>query len=119
MRGFPKSSPAVGIGGAILGSLCCALPAAAVAAGVGGASNLVALAQYQRFFVGASLLLVVGMSWYLARRREDCCETAAERRAVRYTLIATAICIYLAVYLIIDRLVVPLIYGMGPGMSIN
>lgn len=117
--GVSKSSLTVGIGGAILGSLCCALPAAAFAAGLGGVSNWVALTQYQNFFVGASLLLVVGMSWYLARRLEACCQTAVERRAVRYTLIATTTVTYLTVYLAVDRLVVPSIYGMGPGMNMN
>jgi len=114
-----RSSLAVGIGGAAVGSLCCALPAAAFAAGLAGASSLVALTQYQRVFVFASLLLVVGLSWHLAGSHEECCDTAAERRAMRYTSVATAAVTYLAVYLIVDRLVIPLLYGIGPAMSMN
>ncbi len=107
------SSLAVGIGGAILGSLCCAAPAAAFAFGIAGAAGLVAFTRFQQVFLVASLVLVLLGSWLLARRRAACCVTASERTKALYTVPLTAGLTYLAVYLAINELLVPLLYGLG------
>lgn len=108
-----RSSLAVGIGGAVIGSLCCALPAAAFAAGLAGASGLVAFTRYQRVFLVVSLALVLLGSWLLARRRAACCATDSERTQALYTVPLTAGLTYVAVYLAINQLLVPLLYGLG------
>ena len=74
-----KASFGVAVGGALLGSVCCLLPAVALAVGFGGAAGLVQLGRYQPYLLGASILFVGAFNWHLLRRREHCCTTPEPR----------------------------------------
>lgn len=128
----PESSPAqararlgrspfgVGVAGGVLGSVCCALPAVALALGLSAASSLTLLTRYQPHVLAASLLFVVGATWYLMRRREATCAaegcSVEERERVRYLLPLAAGGAYVAVYALINYVVVPALYGGRPGV---
>ena len=55
----------LGVGGGILGSICCILHASALILGMGGASGFFAglMLAYQPYFVGASVLFMAYLLW--------------------------------------------------------
>lgn len=109
-----KASLGVGLIGALVGSVCCLLPALALAAGIGGAAGLVQLGRYQPYLLAASLLLVVGWNWYLVERRKGCC-TAVEQRRAMYVQAILSIAIFLMAYVAINYALVPWLYGIKSG----
>ncbi len=105
-------SLAAGLGGALLGSVCCLLPALALAVGFGGAAGLVQLGKYQPILLAVSLLLVGGLNWYSVRKRERCCTTPEQRRFL-YLWPLLSVGLFLVLYLAINNLVVPWLYEAG------
>ncbi len=101
-----------GLGGALLGSVCCLVPALALAVGFGGAAGLVQLGKYQPFLLAASLLLVGGLNWYSVRRRERCCTTPEQRRFL-YLWPLLSVGLFLVLYLAINNLLVPWLYDVA------
>lgn len=101
-----------GFGGALLGSVCCLLPALALAVGFGGAAGLVQLGKYQPILLAVSLLLVGGLNWYSLRKRERCCSTHEQRRFL-YLWLLLSVGLFLVLYLAINNLVVPWLYEVG------
>lgn len=106
-----KASFGVGLGGAVISSVCCLLPAAALAVGFGGAAGLVQLGKYQRYLLGVGLLFVGGWNWYLLERRKRCCTTADQQKALYFQFVLP-IAMFLASYLLINHLLVPWLYGI-------
>ena len=105
-------SLAAGLGGALLGSVCCLLPALALAIGFGGATGLVQVGKYQPVLLTVSLLFVGGINWYSVRKRERCCTTPKQRRAL-YLWPLFSVGLFLVLYLAINNLVVPWLYEVG------
>ena len=66
-----RSALGAGLAGALISSVCCLLPALALAAGIGGAVGLVQIGRYQPYLLGAGLLLVAGWNWYLSRGEQS------------------------------------------------
>ena len=110
-RGTGKASLGVGLLGALVGSVCCLLPALALAVGLSGAAGLVQLGAYQPYFLGASLLLVGGWNWYRVQRRKSCCITVEQRR-VLYLSAVLSIAIFLVLYAAINYALVPWLYNL-------
>tara|TARA_R110002049_G_scaffold130820_1_gene289272 strand:+ start:2673 stop:3041 length:369 start_codon:yes stop_codon:yes gene_type:complete len=89
-----------GVIGAILASSCCIVPLLLVTLGVSGAwmGNLTALAPYQGYFIGATLVLLGAGYWYVYWKPKKACEdgsycaTPASDRVVKVALwIATGL----------------------------
>jgi mercuric ion transport protein len=66
-----------GLVGALLASTCCIAPLILLTAGVSGAwiGNLTALAPYQGYFTGATLLLLASGFWFVYWKPRKACET--------------------------------------------
>lgn len=64
----------VGIGAALLASLCCVGPLLAVVFGISGAVALAGVGKYHTYFLVAAVLLFIGGSVYIWRRQK-CCAT--------------------------------------------
>lgn len=105
--------PLVGQGtiGGFIGTVCCLLPAAAIALGVTGslATALVSLGTFRLYGILLGLLFVVGASWFSLRRSRKCC-TPEEYRRRRIIVPATMLLSFGAVYVLVMYLVIPLIY---------
>lgn len=67
-----RKGVAWGLGAALIGSLCCIGPVAAVAMGLGSASFLFGFTAYRPYFLGASLLLMGAGAYFLFRRSRTC-----------------------------------------------
>ncbi len=110
--GTGRFSLGAGLGGALLGSVCCLAPALALAVGFGGAAGLVQLGKYQPFLLAASLLFVGGLNWYSVQRRQRCCTTPEQRRFL-YFWPLLSMGVFLVPYLAINNLLVPWLYEVG------
>ena len=110
--GTRELSLGAGFGGALLGSVCCLVPALALAVGFGGATGLVQLGKYQPILLAASLLFVGGLNWYSVRKREQCCTTPGQRRFL-YLWPLLSVGLFLVLCLAINSLLVPWLYEVG------
>lgn len=101
--------------GGVIASLCCALPAVAIAAGLSGgaAAALIGLGRFRPYTLLAGLIFIGIASWFSLRRSRACCspEEYKQRLAV---VPLTMLIIFAVVYAIITYLVVPILYRM-PG----
>lgn len=109
-----KAFLGAGLGGALLASVCCLLPALALAVGFGGAAGLVELGQYQPYLLVVSVVFVVGFNLYLVQRRKNCCTTADQVRALYFWAIASVV-IFLVAYMVVNYALVPWLYGIRSG----
>ncbi|TAK32655.1 MAG: hypothetical protein EPO21_15020 [Chloroflexota bacterium] len=109
--GGATASLGVGLIGALVGSLCCLLPALALTVGLAGAAGLVQLGAYQPYFLAASLLFVGGWNWYMVQRRKSCCTTVDQRRAL-YASAILSVLVFLVVYVVINYAMVPWLYDL-------
>lgn len=68
-----------GVIGALLASSCCIAPLLLVTLGVSGAwmGNLTALAPYQGYFIGATLLFLAAGYWYVYWKPKKACEAGS------------------------------------------
>lgn len=99
--------------GGVIGSLCCALPAAVIAAGLSGgaAAAFVSLGRFRPYTILAGLIFVGIASWLWLRRNRACC--SPEEYKQRLVIVPlTMLVTFAAVYAIITYVVVPLLYGM-------
>lgn len=101
------------IGGAIA-SLCCALPAAVIAAGLSGgvAAALVGLGRFRPYTLLAGLAFVGIASWFSLRRSRTRCSPEESRQrlvVVPLTMLST----FAVVYEVITYLVVPMLYKLS------
>lgn len=109
-----KASLGIGLGGALLSSVCCLLPALALAMGFGGTAALVQMGAYQPYLLAASFLFVIGSNLYLVQRRRSCCATAGQRRAL-YLQAMLSVAIFLLAYGVINYVLVPWLYDVALG----
>ncbi len=101
--------------GGVIASLCCAVPAAVIAAGLSGgaAAALVGLGRLRPYTILAGLIFVGVASWFSLRRSRACCPPEEYKQrlvVVPLTMLIT----FGAVYAIITYVVVPALYRM-PG----
>jgi hypothetical protein len=100
-----------GIGG-LIGSICCLLPAVALAIGLTGgiAATLVGLGRFRLYGIIAGLAFVAVASWVSLRKSRACCTTEEYRRR-RIVLPLTMLLSFGTAYALIMYLVLPLLYG--------
>ena len=101
--------------GGVIASLCCALPAVVIAAGLSGgiAASLVGLGKFRLYTILAGLIFIGIASWVSLRRSRDCCSPEEYKQRLVVVPI-TMLVAFAAVYAIITYLVVPVLYRM-PG----
>ena len=81
-----KSTFGLGVGAAIIGSLCCTVPLMAIFVGFGSASILFSFSQYRPYFLALSFVLLAGALWWNWRRNKKCCQTKqAKERLLNIT----------------------------------
>jgi hypothetical protein len=103
-----------GIVGALIGSICCLLPAAAIALGLTGglAITLVSLGRFRLYGVVAGIAFVAIASWFSLRRIRPCC-TEEEYKAHRIAIPLTMLASFVVGYGVVMYLIVPLLYRLG------
>ncbi|HEX21052.1 MAG TPA: hypothetical protein ENH19_00175 [Actinobacteria bacterium] len=67
-NGFIFSDIVRGIYGGIIGSLCCVLPLAGIAAGIGFIPGIMTAPRYRLYFIAAGLILVLFLTWRRLRK---------------------------------------------------
>lgn len=99
--------------GGVIASLCCALPAAVIAAGLSGgvAATLVGFGRFRPYTILAGLFFVGIASWISLRRSRACCSPEEYKQRLVVVPI-TMLITFAAVYAIITYVVVPLLYRM-------
>ena len=93
--------------GAILATSCCIVPLVLVNLGLGGAwiANLTVLQPYRIYLlIGAGLLSVTGMFFYIRSRLKPC-EACLPKRSMRNILVPVALAV--SMLLIIVALILP------------
>ncbi|HDZ86961.1 MAG TPA: hypothetical protein ENH57_04645 [Actinobacteria bacterium] len=81
-----KSTFGLGVGAAIIGSLCCTVPLLAIFVGFGSASILFSFSQYRPYFLALSFVLLAVALWWNWRRNKKCCQTKqAKERLLNIT----------------------------------
>lgn len=101
--------------GGVIASLCCALPAAVIAAGLSGgvAATLVGFGRFRPYTILAGLIFVGATSWFSLRRSRACCSREEYRQRL-VVIPITMLITFAAVYAAVTYLLVPLLYQM-PG----
>lgn len=111
-----KVLPSAGPGalGGLLSTLCCALPAAALAIGLTGglAAAFVSLGRFRLYGIIAGLVFVAIAAWFSLRRARSCC-TPEEYRRRQIAIPLTMFASFGLVYGVTMYLIVPLLYRMG------
>ena len=97
--------------GGLIASICCALPAAVIAAGLSGgiAATLIGIGRFRLYTIIAGLAFVGIVSWFSLRRSRACC-TQEEFRHRLVTVPLTMLISFAVVYALITYLIVPILY---------
>lgn len=101
--------------GGVIASLCCALPAAVIVAGLSGgvAATLVGFGRFRPYTILAGLFFVGIASWFSLRRSRACC--SPEEYKQRLVIVpVTMLITFAAIYGAVTYLLVPILYKM-PG----
>lgn len=100
--------------GALIGNLCCLLPAVAIAIGLTGglAATLVSLGRFRLFGLIIGLAFVALASWLSVRRRRSCCNDEEYER-LKITVPLTMLVSFGIVYGLVMYLFLPLLYRIG------
>ncbi len=108
--------PLVGQGsiGALIGSVCCLLPAVAIAIGLTGgiAATLVSLGRFRIYGIVAGLAFIAIASWFSLRRSRSRC-TEAEYKRRQITIPLTMLVSFGVGYALIMYLILPMLYKLG------
>ncbi len=100
--------------GALISSVCCVLPAVAIAIGLTGglAATLVSLGRFRLYGIIAGLAFVVIASWFSLRRSRSRCNDEQYKR-LKITVPLTMLASFGLVYLLTMYLILPLLYKLG------
>jgi len=102
MKRLQKTPLAVGLGGAVLASLCCATPVFLVALGLATSSLVVAWLNLKPIFLAlAAVFLVAGLTFSLLRSKRACSRTRFRRRLWLYPLV-TVVSFGIGYWLLMD-----------------
>lgn len=107
---------AVGIGAAVLASLCCAGPLLAVVLGVSGAVALAGLGKYHLYFLAAAALLLVGGVVYIWRKQK-CCATAGGKGKSFWAPLVATFAVFGLLTLGINQLLIPYLSAKSGGVN--
>ncbi len=100
--------------GGLIGTVCCLLPAVAIAIGLTGglAATLVGLGRFRLYGIIVGLAFVAFASWLSVRRRRSCCNDEQYKR-LKITVPLTMLLSFGAVYGLVMYLILPLLYKIG------
>ena len=102
--------------GGLIGTICCLLPAVAIAIGLtlteGLAATLVGLGRFRLYGIIIGLAFVALASWLSVRRRRSCCNDEQYKR-LKITVPLTMLVSFGAVYGLVMYLILPLLYRIG------
>ncbi len=100
-----------GATGGLIGTVCCLLPAVAIAIGLTGslAATLVSLGRFRIYGIILGLVIVALASWLSVRRRRSCCNDKQYKR-LKITVPLTMLVFFGAVYGLVMYLLLPLLY---------
>ncbi len=103
-----------GVVGGLIGTICCLLPAVAVAIGLTGglAATLVSLGRFKVYGIIIGLVFVALASWVVVRRRRSCCNDEQYKR-LKFTVPLTMLVSFGVVYGLVMYLILPLLYRIG------
>lgn len=98
--------------GGLIGTVCCLLPAVALAIGLTGglAATLVSLGKFRLYGIIIGLAFVAIASWLSVRRRRSCCNDEQYKR-LKIIVPLTMLVSFGAVYGLVMYLFLPLLYG--------
>ena len=85
--------------------VCCIGPLLPVLLGLGGATALFGLDQYQPWFIALGLLILAAASWFAVRRQNRCCAVKSKGRSIK--TVALIFGIGIGAYLMLQYAVVP------------
>ncbi len=102
-----KQALKFGLGAGFLGVLCCVGPLIPILVGFGGASALFGLDRYKPVFIGIGLIIMAAASWYVIRKRNQCCVTHNRLRDIQTVVLIFGVGI--SSYLALQYGVVPLL----------
>ena len=102
------------VGAFIATSICCLLPAVAIAIGLTGslAATLVNLGRFRFYGILAGLVFVAIISWFSLRRSRVCC-TKEEYKRRQITIPLTILVSFGVGYALIMYLILPMLYKLG------
>lgn len=106
----------LGLGAAILASLCCAGPLLAVVFGVSGAVALAGFGKYHLYFLVAAGLLLVGGVVYIWRKQK-CCATAGGKRNSFWAPLLVTFAVFGLLTLGINQLLIPYLSAKSDGVN--
>lgn len=102
--------------GGLIGTVCCLLPAVAIAIGLtlteGLVATLVSLGRFRLYGIIIGSAFVALASWLSLRRRRSCCNDEQYKR-LKITVPLTMLVSFSAVYMLITYLLLPLLYRVG------
>ena len=107
---------AVGIGAAVLASLCCAGPLLAVVLGLSGAVALAGLGKFHLYFLAAAALLLVGGVVYIWRKQK-CCPTAGGKRNSFWAPLLVTFAVFGLLTVGINQLLIPYLSAKSGGVN--
>ncbi len=116
LAGLRKVLPSAGQGtiGGLISTVCCLLPALAIAIGLTGgvAATLVSLGRFRPYSLLLGLAFVAATSWLSLRRsRSHCTEEEYRRRQIVVPL--TMLVSFGAVYVLAMYVILPLLYRIN------
>jgi len=85
--------------------VCCVGPLVPILLGLGGATALFGLDQYQPWFIALGLLILAAASWFAVRRQNRCCAVKSTGRSIK--TVALIFGIGIGAYLMLQYAVVP------------
>ena len=100
-----------GVLGALAAVVCCVGPLVPILLGVGGATALFGLDQYQPWFIALGLLILAAASWFAVRRQNRCCAVKSTARSIK--TVALVFGIGIGAYLMLQYAVVPAIANVA------
>lgn len=111
-KALPSIAP--GILGGLLSTICCVLPASALAIGLTGglAAAFVSLGKFRFYGLIGGLAFVAIAAWISLRRARSCCRPEEYRRR-QVTVPLTMLVSFGLAYGVIMYVVVPLLYRIG------
>lgn len=106
----------VGIGAAVLASLCCVGPLLAVVLGVSGAVALAGLGKYHLYFLAAAVLLLVGGVVYIWRKQK-CCATTGSQQKKFWTPLLVTFAVFGLLTLGVNQFLIPYLTAKSGGVN--
>ena len=100
--------------GGLISTVCCLLPAVAIAIGLSGglAATLVSLGRFRLYVIVAGLAFVAIASWLSLRRSRSCC-TAEEYKRRQIAIPLAMLASFGAVYALAMYLIIPILYRLS------